>query len=424
MTDSEFAKEAAAPEPVEYPVLAMPADGVPAVVDTPEALERTRGALLAGRGPVAIDTERAQGYRYTAKAYLIQVRRQDAGTHLIDPTAFEYGQPRADFADFATELGEAEWVLHAASQDLPCLAEVHFLPKHLFDTELAARLLGLPRVNLGALMEQALGLSLLKEHSAADWSQRPLPENWLAYAALDVERLADLRDWLIDQLTQTHKLEWAEQEFAYLTLHADDELVPRRDPWRRTSGLHSLRTPAALAVVRELWLAREEIAARSDRAPGRVVPDRSISELALKIESEHRTRLARADLRSVRGFTNRFAVRYESTWLAALDRVAALPKTELPPRHTAPEGPPPPRAWENRWPESFERFNRVRPALLALAEELNVPVENLLAPDHLRRLLWDSPATIDEPEVDARLAALGARAWQRGLAVPVITQNW
>lgn len=413
------------PETVEsYPVLALPVDGVPKVVDTSGALADTRAALRSGSGPLAIDAERAQGYRYTAKAYLIQVRREGAGTHLIDPTAFEDGQPRADFTDFADELREAEWVLHAASQDLPCLAEVHFLPRHLFDTELAARLLGLPRVNLGALMEQALGLSLLKEHSAADWSQRPLPENWLAYAALDVERLADLRTWLIDQLEAAGKLEWAHQEFEYLAEHASDEPVPRLDPWRRTSGLHSLRTPAGLAVVRELWLAREEIAAQTDRAPGRVVPDRAISELALKLETDHRVRLARADLRSVRGFTNRFAVRYESVWLAALDRVAALPKSELPPRHTAPVGPPPPRAWENRWPESFERFGRVRPALIALAEDLQVPVENLLAPDHLRRLLWDSPATTSEAEVDARLLDLGARPWQRELAVPVITQHW
>lgn len=407
-----------------YPVLALPADGVPKVVDTPAALADARAALRSGQGPLAIDTERAQGYRYTAKAYLIQIRREGAGTHLIDPTAFEEGQPRADFTGFAEELGEAEWVLHAASQDLPCLAEVHFLPKHLFDTELAARLLGLPRVNLGALMEQALGISLLKEHSAADWSQRPLPENWLAYAALDVERLADLRSWLIEQLSEAGKLDWARQEFDYLAEHANDEATPRRDPWRRTSGLHSLRTPSGLAVVRELWQVREEIAAQTDRAPGRVVPDRAISELALKLETEHRTKLARADLRSVRGFTNRFAVRYESTWLAALDRVAALPKSELPPRHTAPEGPPPPRAWENRWPELFQRFNRVRPALIAFAEELQLPVENLLAPDHVRRLLWDSAATIDDAEVDARLADLGARQWQRELTVPVITKFW
>lgn len=412
-------------QPTEaYPILAVPADGIPDVVETPAALAETRAALLAGSGPLSIDTERAHGFRYSAKAYLIQIRREGSGTHLIDPTAFEDGQPRADFSDFAAELADAEWVLHAASQDLPCLAEVNFLPVRLFDTELAARLLGLPKVNLGALMEQALGLTLLKEHSAADWSRRPIPEDWLAYAALDVERLTDLREWLIEQLTETGKLDWAHQEFTHLVDHANDPPNPRQDPWRRVSGLHALRTPAALAIVRELWAVREELAAAEDRAPGRVVPDRAITELAAKLEKDAKPRLTRADLRTVRGFTNRVASRHENEWLAALDRAAALTRAELPPRHSTPEGPPQPRSWERRWPASFERFNRVRPALIELAAELELPVENLLSPDHLRRLLWDSPDTTDAAAVAARLAELGARPWQRELVVPLITQLW
>ncbi len=407
-----------------YPVLAVPVDGIPPVIDTAEGLAAARAELLAGEGPLAIDTERAHGYRYSAKAYLIQLRRAGAGTYLVDPVAFEAGAPRADFSSLAAELADAEWVLHAASQDLPCLAEVQFLPRQLFDTELAARLLGLARVNLGALMEQALGVSLLKEHSAADWSRRPIPVDWLAYAALDVERLDDLREWLIERLDEAGKLDWAAQEFAHLVEHAAEPPVPRRDPWRRTTGLHGLRTPAALAVVRELWLAREQLAAEHDRAPGRVVPDRAITELAQRLETERSPRLVRSDLRAVRGFTNRFAARYESTWLAALDRAAALQKSELPPRQLAPEGPPPPRSWERRWPESYARFNRVRPALIETAEALQVPVENLLSPDHLRRLLWDSPDTTDAASVDARLAGFGARQWQRELVVPVITRLW
>lgn len=421
MTTAESPAEAPAQT---YPILALPVDGIPDVVDTPEALIETRAALLAGKGPLAIDTERAHGYRYTAKAYLIQLRREGSGTHLIDPTAFEVGLPRADFSAFAAELADVEWVLHAASQDLPCLAEVRFLPDHLFDTELAARLLGLAKVNLGALMEQALGLSLLKEHSAADWSRRPIPEDWLAYAALDVERLTDLREWLIDQLTEAGKLDWAHQEFLHLAQHADDEPHPRVDAWRRVSGLHSLRTPAALAIIRELWTAREELAAAEDRAPGRVVPDRALTELAAKLEKENKTRLLRADLRTVRGFANRAASRHETIWLESLDRAAALTKAELPPRHSTPEGPPQPRSWERRWPASFERFNRVRPALIELATELQLPVENLLSPDHLRRLLWNSPDTTDAETVTARLVELGSRPWQRELVVPVITQLW
>ena len=424
-TEATVAPPTAPEEPAKvYPILALPVDGIPDVITTATALQEARAALLAGTGPLAIDTERAHGYRYTAKAYLIQIRREGSGTHLIDPTAFENDAPRADFSDFAAELGDVEWVLHAASQDLPCLAEVKFLPNSLFDTELAARLLGLPRVNLGALMEHALGITLLKEHSAADWSRRPIPEDWLAYAALDVERLTDLRTWLIEKLTAAGKIEWAYQEFSHLVAHAADAPHPRVDPWRRVSGLHSLRTPAALAVVRELWTAREELAAAEDRAPGRIVPDRAIAELAGLLEKDERTRLVRADLRAVRGFTNRLANRHEAVWVAALDRAAGLSRAQLPPRHSLPDGPPQPRSWERRWPESFERFNRVRPALIELAGTLELPVENLLSPDHLRRLLWDSPDTTDEATVDARLAELGSRQWQRDLAVPVITQLW
>lgn len=420
-----------APEPVTeppvevtYPVLDVPADGIPDVVDTPTGLDATRASLRSGTGPLSVDTERAQGFRYTAKAYLIQVRREGSGTHLIDPIPFEGDAPRADLSALADDLADVEWILHAASQDLPCLAEVRLLPRRLFDTELAARLLGLPKVSLGALMEQALGLTLLKEHSAADWSRRPIPVEWLAYAALDVERLTELRAWLVERLDASGKREWAEQEFAHLVAHAADVPPPRKEPWRRTSGLHALHTPAALAVVRELWTVREAIAAAEDRAPGRVVPDRAITDLAVRLEREQKQRLTRADLRSVRGFTNRVASRFEDRWLAALDRVAGLTRAELPPRNTALEGPPMPRSWERRWPDSYARFNRVRPALIELAGSLEVPVENLLAPDHLRRLLWDSPATTSPAEVDARLTELGARPWQRELVVPVITREW
>ncbi len=415
--------EATAPV-VSYPVLATPADGIPPLVDTEEALAASIAALAAGHGPVGVDTERAHGYRYTAKAYLIQLRREGAGTHLIDPTAFENGQPRADLSALAAKLAGVDWILHAASQDLPCLAEVKLLPTQLFDTELAARLLGLPRVNLSALMEQALGLSLAKEHSAADWSKRPIPEDWLNYAALDVERLAELREWQIDKLTDTGKLDWAMQEFQHLAEHANDPTVPRKEPWRRLTGLHNLRSLLGLAVARELWLAREEIARLEDRAPGRVLPDRSVVELARVVESSRERNLDRTWIRGVPGFAKRSALRNEQHWLAAVKRAVQLPKAEYPARHLVPDGPPQPRAWERRWPDSFERFNRVRPALIELAESLELPVENLLSPDHLRRLLWDSPATMDAAEADRRLAESGARQWQRELVVPVIIRLW
>jgi ribonuclease D len=203
---------------------------------------------------VAIDAERASGYRYGQRAYLVQVRREGSGTALIDPMAVP------DLAPLNTAINGAEWILHAATQDLACLAEVGLRPKQLFDTELAARLLGMPRVGLAAVVEHYLGLTLAKEHSAVDWSTRPLPTDWLKYAALDVEVLGEVRNLMGVDLARSGKAEWARQEFAALITWAPAVKV---DPWRRTSGLHKVRGARGLAYVRELWFERDRMAGRA-----------------------------------------------------------------------------------------------------------------------------------------------------------------
>lgn len=405
----------AVPELVE-----VPAEGIPGVVDTPEALAATLGALAAASGPLAVDTERAQGFRYTGRAYLIQLRREGAGTHLLDPIAFAGDRPRADLSAFADVLGDAEWIVHAATQDLPCLAEVGMVPRRLFDTELGGRLLGLPRVALSALTERALGKTLAKEHSASDWSQRPLPGSWLSYAALDVELLVPLRDWVAAELEAAGKAEWAAQEFAWLAAHAADPPAVRTDPWRRTSGLHDVRTPRGLAFVRELWQTRDALARAADRAPGRLLNDRAITELAVLIETDKVADPGRSTLKRVRGFSWRAAARHEADWLDALVRAAALPRGDLPPLKLAHEGPPAPRTWGHRFPEAAARWDAVRPAVVALAEELALPPENLISPDTIRRLAWEPPVDTTQEGVCAFLAAADARPWQRDLVAPVV----
>ena len=410
-------------QPDELVVLEAPADGVPEVVQTPAGLAEVTAALAAGTGPVAIDTERAQGFRYSARAYLIQLRRAGAGTVLLDPIPFAGRDHPADFSELAATLADAEWVLHAASQDLPCLAEVRLLPRRLYDTELAARLLGMPRVALGTLVEEAFGITLRKEHSAADWSRRPLPDEWLTYAALDVELLVDLRDWLDERLQAAGKAEWAAQEFAHLVERADVPAPERVDPWRRTSGLHAVRTPRALAVVRELWQVRDQLASSMDRAPGKILPDRAISALAARANPAEVKRLGPTDLAVVPEFAWRFPSRYRARWLAALDRVAALTRDQLPNKQQSAEGPPPTRTWEIRNPEAAARWDAVRPAVLERASELELPVENLISPDALRRLLWTPPAEVSAETIEAALAAESVRPWQRELLVPLIVER-
>jgi ribonuclease D len=403
--------EADAPEVVEpLADLLVLADGIPPLTETPEALAAVCADLAAGTGPVAIDAERASGYRYSQRAYLIQLRRNGSHTALIDPIAFD------SLAPLAEVLEGTEWILHAATQDLPCLNEIGLYPSALFDTELAGRLLGYPRVGLATLVETLLGFRMKKEHSAADWSTRPLPQAWLEYAALDVEVLVELRDRLAAELEETGKAEWARQEFEALRSFKQ---TPRTDAWRRTSGLHRVRGRRALAAVKALWETRDDLAARRDVTPGRIIPDAAIVAAAVALPTD------RASLQEVKGFHGRGADRYGARWVEALEQVAALEEDELPARSPKGDGPPPPRAWAEKDPVAALRLQLARDAVAALSEQHHLPVENLLTPDVLRRALWSPPATRDAGDlldgVVDQLTAMGARPWQVALTAPVIT---
>jgi ribonuclease D len=380
--------------------LLEPRDGLPPVVETDAALAEVTSSLAKGEGPVAVDAERASGYRYGQRAYLVQLRRAGAGTILIDPIACP------DLSGIDAAVGDAESVLHAASQDLPCLAEIGFRPRRLFDTELAGRLLGYPRVALGTLVEEVLGFHLEKGHSAADWSTRPLREELLRYAALDVEVLVELRDALAAELIAQGKMEWARQEFDAVL--AARPTAPRADPWRRTSGIHRVQSRRGLAVVRELWTTRDQIAQVADLSPRRVLPDTAIVEAARSFPANH------AQLVKITGFTGRQARRHERDWLAAVARARASADYELPePTGGAiPSGHPPAHRWAERDPVAAARLAAARAAVTAIAEGNRVPAENLVSPDAVRRLSWDPPQPCDEQAVARALAGYGARPWQ------------
>jgi ribonuclease D len=378
------------------------------VIDTSTALVAYAEALHAGSGPVAVDAERASGYRYGQRAYLVQLRRAGSGTGLVDPTALP------DLSVLQDAIAGEEWVLHAANQDLPCLAEIGLVPSRLFDTELAARLAGLPRVGLGAVVESLLGHSLQKGHSAADWSTRPLPEEWLIYAALDVEVLVELRDALAAILDKQGKTEWARQEFEAIL--AAGPPGPKADPWRRTSGVHGLRSRRQLGMLRSIWQARDDLARSRDIAPGRVLPD---AAMVSAVQADPRTEAALLELPVFRGRANR---RLVGTWFRALVRGRELPEAELPPQSRPGDGPPAVNRWADRDPAAAARLQVARAGLARLSEEWSVPVENLLSPDLVRRLMWTPPEPRDAATVVESLRAGGAREWQIELTEAVLTE--
>ncbi|MGW7098603.1 HRDC domain-containing protein [Streptomyces sp. NPDC054838] len=388
--------------------LLEPREGIPPVVADEDALARVVAAFAAGTGPVAVDAERASGYRYGQRAYLVQLRREGAGSALIDPV----GCP--DLSSLGDALTGTEWILHAATQDLPCLREIGMTPTSLFDTELAGRLAGFPRVGLGAMVEGVLGYVLEKGHSAVDWSTRPLPEPWLRYAALDVELLVDLRDALEKELDRQGKLEWARQEFEAIA--SAPPAPPRKDPWRRTSGMHKVRRRRQMAVVRELWESRDRIAQRRDVSPGKVLGDAAIVEAALALPANATA------LSALPGFGQRMGRRQLEQWMAAVDRARALPESELPQPGATPAGPPPPRSWADKDPAAAARLSAARAAVSALAEGLNLPQENLIAPDTVRRLCWEPPQRLEPEAVSEALTGYGARPWQVEQVTPALVE--
>lgn len=367
------------------------------VITDAAGLGEAAAALVGGTGPVAVDVERASGFRYSQRAYLIQVFRRGSGVFLFDPPAV------GDFGALQEAIGHEEWVLHAASQDLPSLRELDLRPDRIFDTELAARMLGHARVGLGAVVEDTLGIVLAKAHSASDWSTRPLPQSWLEYAALDVEHLVDVRDVLVAELEEQRKTAFAAEEFQAVLER--EPKPPREDPWRRLSGLHTVRGRRALAVARALWTAREEYAREQDIAPGRLVPDRS---LVAALIADPKTK---QELAQVKEFTGRASRSQLDRWWAAFE--AGRAATDLP-LERAPGGDsiPPARAWADRNPPADLRLKAARPAVEGLAAQLGMPTENLLTPELLRRLAWSPPEPLSAAAIGDALAEWGARPWQ------------
>ena len=404
-------EENSATAPTAIALLA-PENGVPQIVDSESLFENALAELAQGSGPFAVDAERASGFKLSARAYLIQIKRHNGGLHLIDPIPF--GPGHRLFSELNQLLQSDEVILHASTQDLPCLRELGINPVNLFDTELGGRLAGLPRVGLGPLLESLMEVSLAKEHSAADWSQRPLPQDWLNYAALDVELLIELRDKVHALLASADKLKWAQEEFQAI-LDAPPP-PPRVDPWRRTSGMHKIKKREQLAIVRALWTVRNEIAQEVDISQGRLLSDAAIVELAMVAHAKPIK--TKKDLeRAIRplGLRARW-MENSATWISTITDAISLPEEQWPKARSDVDSLPPLKIWRERYPEKYAPLTHAKARLTEKSAELAIPLENMITPEYVRRVCWMSP----KGAVAQALATLGARTWQIEITAPIL----
>ena len=398
--------------------LLTPRNGVPEVVSDESQFEKLIADLLNGNGPLAIDAERSSGYRYSQRAYLIQIYRVNGGLHLIDPIPLKDSKL---WQKFNKEFSSYEWVIHASTQDLPCLIEVGLKPKLLFDTELGARIAGCERVGLGPLAESLLELQLAKEHSAVDWSIRPLRPEWITYAALDVDILLDIRNAVEKLLIEQNKLKWAEQDFASILKNYESyefSDMPKPDRWRRTSGMHKVRDRLTMSIVRDLWISRDELAREIDLAPGRVLGDDAIVEIATK-RPDNLEAVAK-----VIGRRTRLEAPPFNRWLNVLNLALKTPIEEQPELRVASQSLPPIKIWKDRNPLGYARLTHARAALIELSAHIQIPTENLVTPEFVRKICWqDPPASNSDYEnfVTEQLNKMGARPWQIELVTPSIS---
>ena len=390
-------------------LVAQPRGGIPTVVNTRRDLQAAARVLASGSTPIALDVERAQGFRYGADPYLVQPRREDVGTFLFDTHALP------NLAELQPGV-EDVWLLHDSLQDLPNLRQVGLRAPALFDTEVAARLVGLEHFGLAAVAEQVLGLGLVKDHQASDWSVRPLPKEWLRYAALDVELLTELYYRLSKRLDQMGRWEWAQQEFSYALTVTPPTAKP--DRWRSLPGAGKIRSRRGLGVLKALWETRESIARRIDMSPGRLVRNAALVRAA---SNPPRNRRA---LMSINEFRSPIARQFEDEWMRALASVATMTEDELPPKRkpVQPGSIPEPRQWARIDEASAARLGTVRSAVASVASSLGLAPEVVLAPQVQRYLAWAplDPSRPSGDEVEERMVARGARDWQIDLTLDPI----
>lgn len=393
-----------------------PSEGTPQLMAGAAAIRQAADRLAQGTGWCAVDTERASGFRYHNRVCLLQIRRAGAGTMLIDVES----DPQATTDFIGRVLADTGWVVHAASTDLPYLEQLRLRPPQLFDTELTGRFLGFHRVNLAAMVEHYLGVRLRKNHGGEDWSRRPIPSEWLDYAALDVEYLLPLADAMRSELTQQHpKDEWVAEECDYLT-RVYRGYSPTPKSWEDLRGVHGLRTSKQLQVARWLWRVREKLARASDTAVSRLLPDKALVALATELPTTV------PKVMRTPGYPPRLR-RKARYWANQVDKALRTAQDRWPepfPIPTYRDTPPSRYTWSRYYPESFPKLTMVREELARVAAQVEIPVENMIQSSDTNEIVWRSQElkeVTDDTELLELLQRLQIRPWQQKLCLPIFT---
>ena len=393
-----------------------PPEGTPQLIAGAAAIRQAADRLAQGTGWCAVDTERVSGFRYHNRVCLLQIRRAGAGTMLIDVES----DPQATTDFMGRVLADTGWVVHAATSDLPYLEQLRLRPAQLFDTELAGRFLGFHRVNLAAMVEHYLGVRLRKNHGGEDWSRRPIPSEWLDYAALDVEYLLPLADAMRSELTQQHpKDEWVTEECDYLT-RVYRGYSPTPKSWGDLKGVHGLRTSKQLQVARWLWQVREKLAQASDTAVSRLLPDKTLVALATELPTTV------PKVMKTTGYPPRLR-RKARYWANQVDKALRTSRERWPepfPIPTYRDKPPSRYTWSRYYPESFPALTMVREELARVAAQVGIPVENMIQSSDTNEIVWRSQElkeVTDATELLELLRRLQVRPWQQKLCLPIFT---
>lgn len=347
--------------------------------------------VLAEEPSLALDCEAAGFHRYSDRLCLVQVSTPSGRDLVLDPLEVELAELlRGPLEDPGKTV-----YMHGGDYDLRLLdRDLAINPRGVFDTQIAASLLGLPSLGLAALLEEHFEVRLSKKYQRADWARRPLESGMLEYAAADTRYLHELADILRSQLREAGREAWAEEEFRLMEeIRWSSE--PPGDPVTRVKGARKL-PPRVVERLRAALRWRDELAKEQDRAPFRIAPDSAL--LAIAIDPP----LSSRDLGSVKGLNPRVADRYGDELFDALGRVDALPEADL-------EGYPRLRGGGpgRPTPETEELAEALKGRRNRVAQELGLDRGVLLSNAVVLEIAREAPTS---PE--GLLAVPGVKRWQ------------